>query len=74
MENEKLDELIATAIQREEEAYDFYMGLLDRIRDEEVKNVITYIAEEEKKHRQFLVDYREGKFGAAPLRMSEVVF
>lgn len=74
MENEKLDELIATAIQREEEAYDFYTGLLDKIRDENAKDVIRFIAEEEKKHRRFLVDYREGKYGAAPMRMTDVVY
>jgi rubrerythrin len=38
-----------------------------------VKDTLNFLAEEEKKHKEFLVNYRDGKFGSASLRMSDVV-
>jgi rubrerythrin len=66
--------LIDTAIKREEEAYAFYMELHGKAADGSVRDTVLWIAAEEKKHREFLVQYREGGFGARGLRLSDVVY
>ncbi len=71
MEKKYLD-IINRAIKREEDAYVFYMDIHGRVNDPNVKDTIQWIAGEEKKHREFLVNYRDGKYGATPLRMTEV--
>ena len=73
MENKTVAEVIATAIRREEEAYFFYMDLHEQAQDEEVKETLEWIAGEEKKHRKFLVGYRDGGYAANGLRMTAVV-
>lgn len=74
MGEEKLSKLIDTAIQREEEAYLFYMNLYAKIDDSSVKDTIQWIAGEEKKHREFLVNYRDGHYDAGALQMKDVVY
>jgi rubrerythrin len=66
-------EILDMAIQREEAAYDFYMDIYDTVEDASVKDTVEFIAGEEKKHKAFLVSYKEGKFGADSLRMADVV-
>jgi rubrerythrin len=66
-------DVIDLAIQREEEAYDFYMDIHARVQDASVKDTVEFIAGEEKKHKAFLVEYRGGNYGADALRMSDVV-
>lgn len=73
MEDKTISEVIDTAIQREEEAYTFYMDLYDQIEDVSVKETLEWIAGEERKHKAFLINYREGQFGSQALRMSEAV-
>jgi len=41
--------------------------------DKSVKEAIEWVASEEKKHKDFLVNYREGRYGSDALRMSDVV-
>ncbi|MDH3567410.1 MAG: hypothetical protein OEM61_08655, partial [Desulfobacteraceae bacterium] len=65
--DKSVSEIIDLAIQREEEAYDFYMDIYNKLEDQSVKNAIEFIAGEEKKHKAFLVGYREGNYGAAAL-------
>lgn len=72
--DEKLMALIDTAINREEDAYVFYMDLRKRAADTAVKDTLEYIAAEEKKHRAFLVGYRDGDFDTQSLRLSEVTY
>jgi len=74
MEDQKHIKIIDTAIKREEEAYAFYMGLYSQIEDESAKNTLEWVAAEEQKHRAFLVDYRDGNYGAKAMRMSDVVY
>lgn len=71
---ERLSEIIATAIQKEEDAYTFYMDLFEKSADESVKETLAWIAGEEQKHKAFLVDYRDGKFGSDAFQMKEVAF
>jgi rubrerythrin len=68
-----LSEVIDLAIQREEEAYDFYMDILIKLEDPSIKDTIEFIANEEKKHKAFLVNYRAGDYGPDALRMTDVV-
>lgn len=72
MENKKLELVIETAIQREEEAYDFYMDLSRRVDDAMAKETIEFLASEEQKHKAFLLAYRDGKYADA-LRMNAVI-
>ncbi len=68
-----LDQVLETAIRREEEAYTFYRDLEGRVRDAAAREAIDWIAQEERKHREFLVNYRAGQFGPNALRLSEPV-
>lgn len=61
MEQKSLYDVIDTAIRREEEAYRFYMELHGKIDDPGVQDTLAWIAKEEDKHRQFLIEFREGR-------------
>ena len=73
MQDKKLGSLIDIAIEREEEAYGFYMGLYARIEDESVKDTLKFLAGQEQKHKEFLVNYRSGQLGPDSLRLTDVV-
>lgn len=73
MENKSLESIIAKAIKREEEAYDFYTGLLSRVSDTIALDALKFLAAEEKKHKEFLVSYRGGGYQSNSLRMTDVV-
>ena len=46
--------IIANAIDNEVEAYTFYRGIADKVKDKALKSLFTELAAEEKKHREFL--------------------
>jgi len=69
----KLADVIDLAIKREEEAFDFYMDIFKHAEDAGVKDTLEFIAGEEKKHKAFLVNFREGNYSADAMRMSEHV-
>lgn len=73
MKEKKLGSLIDIAIEREDEAYGFYMGLYNKIEDKSVKDTLKFLADEEQKHKEFLVNYREGRYGPDSLRLTDVV-
>jgi rubrerythrin len=73
MKEATVSDIIDTAIKREEEAYAFYMDIHDKVQDPSVKDSLEFIAGEEKKHREFLVRYRDGGYGVAALRMNAPV-
>ena len=73
MEDKKISEVINLAIQREEDAIRFYRELNHKIQDQSIKDTIKWIAGEEKKHKAFLVGYREGRQGPAALNMRTTV-
>jgi rubrerythrin len=66
-------DIIDMAIQREEDAYDFYMDIYHKVQDTGVKDTVEFIAKEEIKHKEFLVGYRAGNYGSNSLRMADVV-
>ena len=71
--DKRVSDILEIAIKREEEAYDFYMDIHGKVDDASVKDTLEFIAGEEKKHKAFLVSYRDGNFGEKALRMSDVV-
>jgi rubrerythrin len=73
MADKRLEEVIDIAITREEEAIAFYQNIFSRVQDETAKDTLAFLAGEEKKHKEFLVNYRAGKYKAAALRMSAAV-
>ena len=54
MKAEDAKKIIATAIDREVEAYTFYRGIADKVKDKTLKDLFAELAGEEKKHREFL--------------------
>lgn len=66
-------DVIDRAIQREEEAFHFYMNIHSKVQDAGVRDTVEFIAGEEKKHKAFLVDYRKGNYGTDALRMADVI-
>ena len=69
----RVSDVLDVAIKREDEAYTFYMDIYNKVADASARHTLEFIAGEEKKHKAFLVKYREGKSGSQGLRMSEVV-
>ena len=73
MEKKRLGDYIDIAIQREEEAHAFYTDLYERLNDKEAQDALKLLAEEEKKHKRFLENYRDGGYGSDALKMNEPV-
>lgn len=73
MGEKKLEYLLDIAIRNEEEAYDFYISLRDRVADKDVKETLSFLAEEEKNHKEILVKYKKGGFGPETLNLDSVV-
>jgi len=69
MKEKNISEVIDMAIQREEDAITFYSELNKKIHDQSIKDTLEWIAGEEKKHKTFLVNYREGRQGPDALKM-----
>jgi len=73
MKEKKLESLIDIAIDREVKAYDFYRGLSDKVEDPNIKDTLEFLAGEERKHREFLMGYRDGRYESDSLRLADVV-
>ncbi|HOS96997.1 MAG TPA: ferritin family protein [Deltaproteobacteria bacterium] len=73
MEQKKLGDYINIAIEREQEAYEFYTGLSARVLDKGAKDSLAVLAGEEKKHKAFLESYRDGGYASGALRMSHPI-
>lgn len=73
MADNTLEYLIDVAIKNEEESYDFYIDLFNKISKNEIKETLKFLADEEKKHKEFLVSYRQGKFDKQALKMNTVI-
>ena len=68
-----LSQVLDMAIQREQDAYFFYTDLLERVFDEAARETLAFVAEEERKHRRFLVDYKNQGPEKGALRTSHPV-
>ncbi|MCU0577006.1 MAG: ferritin family protein [Desulfobacterota bacterium] len=73
MEQKRLGDYIDIAIQREEEAYEFYTGLTAKVLDKSAQDALKLLAGEEKKHKAFLEGYRDGGYGVDALRLSHPI-
>ena len=73
MKGKKISEVIEMAIQREENAITFYRELNNKIHDQSIKDTIEWITGEEKKHKAFLINYRDGRQGPDALKMRAAV-
>jgi rubrerythrin len=73
MKDKNLEEIIGIAIKREEEAFAFYQDVCKKVPDKTAHETLEFLAGEEKKHKDFLVCYRDGGYGATALRMNTVV-
>ncbi|MCK9229501.1 MAG: ferritin family protein [Syntrophales bacterium] len=73
MKNRKLDDVIDIAIEREEEACAFYRDLYSRVEDETARETLDFLSKEEKKHKEFLMQYKAGTAGSGGLRMVEFI-
>lgn len=65
--------LIDVAIDREIAARDFYRDLAGRVEDPTVRDTLSFLADEEQKHRDFLMGYRDGRYGSDTLRLTDVI-
>ncbi len=74
MLDEKLLECIETAIKREEEAFAFYSDLSGQVADEAARETVLWIAREEKKHKAFLVQFRDKGQGPTSMRVADVTY
>lgn len=54
MKADDAKKIIATAIDREVEAYTFYKSVADKVKDKALRSLFEELAGEEKKHREFL--------------------
>lgn len=68
MEHTEFSAIVDLAIKKEEEAHDFYMDLSEIVQAQDVKDTLKYLANEEKKHKDFLVGYKESGYGADGLK------
>jgi rubrerythrin len=59
MGSDTLQSVIDLAIQREEEAHNFYLDLSNVVQDKAAKDTLKYLAEEEAGHKAFLVKCKE---------------
>ena len=73
MEAQRLEAIIDLAIEKEEQSYDFYIGLQSRVKDPGTQETLRFLAREELKHKDFLMRYRKGDLGPETLRLSHVV-
>lgn len=74
MLDEKLLACIETAIGREEEAFHFYKDLAGQIVDTAARETLLWIGEEEKKHKAFLVEFRDKNMGPENMRVADVTY
>ncbi len=68
-----LSAVLSIAIDKEQEAYDFYMDLANLVEDKEAKGTLKYIAQEEIKHKEFLETCQKGQFCANVLKMDAAI-
>jgi rubrerythrin len=71
MKNKTLETILGKAIRNEEEAFRFYMDLYNTVEDKVAKNTLVFLADEERKHRAYLIKYREGVYPENAMTVSE---
>ncbi len=73
MQHKTFSDIIDLAIKREEEAYAFYIDLYDKFDEKSVKDTLKWLADEEKKHKAFLIKYRTGQLKSDAMKPSDTI-
>ena len=60
----KLEEAWRLAVQREQEARDFYQEIFDMVEDSALKNLLAFLIKQEENHKRLLEDEYEKMFAA----------
>lgn len=68
-----LSAVLDMAIEKEIEAQAFYLDLHNRVEDPEAKQALHFMAGEEKKHEEFLTNYKKAGMGGESLKQTQVV-
>ena len=68
-----LADVIKMAIVKEKEAYDFYMDLYKIVEDKDAKDNLKFMAQEEAKHKEFLINCQKGLVCANVLKMDAAI-
>ena len=71
MKNKSLEAILEKAIHNEEEAFRFYMDLYNTVQDKMAKNTLVFLADEERRHRDYLIKYRDGVYPENEMTVSE---
>jgi rubrerythrin len=71
MKNKSLEAVLEKAIKNEEAAFQFYMNLYKTVEDKMAKSTLVFLADEERKHREYLIKYRDGVYPENPVAMPE---
>lgn len=58
-QEQSIHALLEVAIQREEEAYGFYSGVKDRMKNPAIREVFAQLAQDELGHKQFLLKCKQ---------------
>jgi rubrerythrin len=69
----QVGKILEFAIEKEEAAQKFYLGLVGRVSDATTQDTLRYLAGEEAKHREFLEKYLRGEIPEGTLRLTDVV-
>jgi rubrerythrin len=62
MKNADFDSILGKAIANEEEANQFYLELAKIVTDKMANDTLQYLAREERKHKEYLLRYRQESF------------
>jgi rubrerythrin len=62
MKDANFNSILEKAIANEEEARQFYLKLAEIFTDKMARDTLIYLASEEKKHKEYLLRYREESF------------
>lgn len=67
MEFKSIDEIIEFAIKKEEESFEIYSSLKEKVKDRALKNIFEFLSKEEVKHKEKLLDFKKGKVILTPV-------
>lgn len=73
MQSKDLSAVVDMAIDKEIEAHAFYLDLHGRVSDPEARQTLQFLADEEKKHKEFLINYKKGAVGPQTLKSKQII-